>query len=86
VLRHSAVVAGASFTPSHIGRRNLIPAGLHERDMFLYIFECVMQANSVVFEFTSDGARVVKALEVFRNLAKVGRFIALLCFALLCTG
>jgi hypothetical protein len=30
-----------------------------------------MQANSMVFEFTSDGARVVKALEVFRNLAKV---------------
>lgn len=71
VLRHSQLVDKAAFTPKSFGRLNFFPAGVHERDMYLIIFDNSMQAISVIFEMTRDGKMAARALEGFRNLGKI---------------
>ena len=71
VLRHSQIVDKASFTPSSMGRLSSLRAGVHERDMFCIVFDTAVQSISFVFEMTNDGKTAARALEGFRNLAKV---------------
>ena len=74
VLRHSETVDEASFTPSAIGRSCIFRAGVHERDMFTIVFDSAMSALSSNFELTTDGNMVTRALEGYRNLAKIAAY------------
>lgn len=77
VLRHSQVVDKALFTPRGLGRLGLLRAGVHERDMYMILFDSSMQAISVMFEMTRDGKMAARALEGFRNLGKIAVFFGL---------
>ena len=74
VLRHSETVDEASFTPSALGRSSIFRAGVHERDMFTIVFDAAMSALSSNFELTTDGNMITRALEGYRNLAKIAAY------------
>ncbi|CAK8991723.1 Golgi-specific brefeldin A-resistance guanine nucleotide exchange factor 1 (BFA-resistant GEF 1) [Durusdinium trenchii] len=77
VLRHSQMVDKASFTPKSLGRLSFLRAGVHERDMYMILFDSSMQAISVMFEMTRDGKMAARALEGFRNLGKIAVYFGM---------
>jgi len=74
VLKHSKMVDKASFTPRTLTH---LPAGVHERDMYILLFDSALQAISVMFEMTRDGKMAARALEGFRNLGKIAAYFSL---------
>lgn len=70
ILRRQQNVAGASFTPSAIGRRVSVRAGVHERDMFALICDASLAAISMAFEQTTSPLTMEKTLEGMANFAK----------------
>jgi len=77
VLLHSQKVNKASFTPRVLGRLSFVRAGVHERDMFLILFDSSVQAISVMLEMSLDGKMAARALEGFRNLGKSAVYFGL---------
>lgn len=74
IMRRQTTVAGASFTPNSIGRKNQFPAGAHEREMFKEIATPAIGAISVVFELTSDEVAFRKALIGFEHCAAIATY------------
>ena len=70
-------VAVAVFTTADEARRSMFEAGVHEKDMFMAIYQPALRAISSAFVRSWDDRNIVAALKGLEQMAKISTFFGL---------
>lgn len=74
LLQKATEVETAFFTPADEARQATLRAGIHDREMFVVIAKWAVRCFSTVFARSWDDSLIFKALNGFKNLARMCEF------------